>query len=322
MSADTEFPGAYGRLFAEFVEHKRSLGLLYDARAVRQVRMLAAHVASYPVDAGVMTPRMAEAFTDQKDKKPATVWKYRSLAAQFARFLLERGIDCWRPPEYQGAMPVPRFAPRIITPSEAGRLIACADRLAPHPSSPFAPLVYGMILRVLWCCGTRIGETLELRVADVDTADAVLTIRRAKGGKTRLVPMPASLNTFAASYLGGLGIEHDPGAWVFPNLKGGRLSYHTASGRIRNLMRAADITTGAGNPARTHDLRHSYAVNALAQMQSKGMDTYTCLPLLSAFMGHEAIRHTEYYLRLTPGAATRIADEQAAAHGGVYPEVD
>jgi len=219
-------------------------------------------------------------------------------------------------------VPVTQFVPRIITVEEMARVIGGADRLAPHPCSPFAPQVYGMLLRVLWCCGTRIGETLKLTVADVNTVDGVITLHKTKGGKTRLVPMSRSLNKFAAGYFYQLGIEHDLNAWVFPSLKGGHLSCEAVRHRICGLMRGANVTADSGRPARIHDIRHSYAVSALAQMQSQGMDPYTCLPLLAAFMGHEAIRHTEYYLRLTPATAARIINADASAHPSIYPRVD
>jgi integrase len=174
-----------------------------------------------------------------------------------------------------------------------------------------------LLLRVLWCLGTRTGETLELRTGDVNTINAVITIRRAKGGKTRLIPMSKSLTAFTINYLRHTGIVCDPQAWLFPSIYGGHLSHPAVVHRVHTLMLQAGVTVDGGRPARIHDIRHSYAVGALAKMQTEGMDPYTCLPLLATIMGHAAIRHTEYYLRLTGPAQAQITASDTIA----YPSI-
>jgi integrase len=94
------------------------------------------------------------------------------------------------------------------------------------------------------------------------------------------------------------------------------------SGRIMRLMAAAGITTASGDPARTHDIRHSYAITALGKMEREGLDPYAALPLLCAFMGHRDIQSTEYYLRLTGPMSADTATKMAGAYNNVFPEVN
>ena len=58
------------------------------------------------------------------------------------------------------------------------------------------------------------------------------------------------------------------------------------------------IYTPEGSVPRLHDLRHTFCVRALEQMEAKGFDLYTSLPMLSTYLGHRRITETEYYLRL------------------------
>ena len=44
------------------------------------------------------------------------------------------------------------------------------------------------IFRLLYSCGFRLNEVLNLRVGDVDLEKGVITVRQAKFGKDRLVP--------------------------------------------------------------------------------------------------------------------------------------
>jgi integrase/recombinase XerD len=84
-------------------------------------------------------------------------------------------------------------------------------------------------------------------------------------------------------------------------------------------MLEAGVTTAAGRAPRAHDLRHSYAVAALAKMQADGVDVHAALPVLATFMGHADIVSTEYYLRLVPSAWTSIEQAMASAYAGLYP---
>jgi integrase len=201
------------------------------------------------------------------------VWVRRNTVKQFALFLRGCGIDCWEPPDRFDAIPAPRFDPRIITSQEMARIIAVADAMPPSPSSPSGAAVYGMLLRMLWCCGLRISEALHLRVGDVDLDTAVITVRKAKGGKTRLVPMSSSLAEHALRYVKELGLgADDPQAFFYPSTRCGRYQPSSVLHRVQSFMLRAGVTIDGVRPPRLHDIRHSFAVVALTKMQAGGMD--------------------------------------------------
>jgi integrase len=80
-----------------------------------------------------------------------------------------------------------RKPPYIYTEDDIRRLIAVARQL---PSATgLRPASYATLLGLLAVTGLRISEALALNRADVDGAEAVLTIRRTKFGKSRLVPV-------------------------------------------------------------------------------------------------------------------------------------
>ena len=55
-------------------------------------------------------------------------------------------------------------------------------------------------------------------------------------------------------------------------------------------------------------MRHAFCVHTLEQMQAKGFDLYTSLPLLSVYLGHKHITETEYYLRLVDECHSSMLD--------------
>ena len=244
----------------------------------------------------------------------------RGIARQFALFLRWKGIEAWVLPELSQPRQARSFVPRIITADEMARVIACADA---RPASRYGPQtqpVYAMLVRLLWCCGLRIGEALSLRVADVDLADGVITVRKAKHNRTRLVPMSQSLAAHAHHYAVAVGLVlEDPEAWFFPSPRGGGYHPCSATAHIQRLMLETGVTTATGRAPRTHDLRHSYAVGCLAKMQADGVDIYAALPLLATYMGHADIVSAEYYLRLDPSAWASIEQAMADTYADVFP---
>ena len=69
-------------------------------------------------------------------------------------------------------------------------------------------------------------------------------------------------------------------------------------------------------------LRHTFCVRALEQMQAKGFDLYTSLPLLSVYLGHKHITETEYYLRMLDEHFGSILDKSSSYTPELFPKYD
>lgn len=67
-------------------------------------------------------------------------------------------------------------------------------------------------------------------------------------------------------------------------------------------------------------MRHTFCVHTLEQMQTKGFDLYTSLPLLSVYLGHKHVTETEYYLRLVEEYHDSVLDQVAKYCPSVFPE--
>jgi integrase len=324
MSFEIRMDGAYPELFDEFVGFKRGLGYAYGRSTVYVARLLSRHIAAFPADPQILTHEIAESFYAPDGKRATGSLRQRRAAVrQFSLFLRHKGIDCWVPPERSAPPPEPRFTPRIITVGEMASVITLADETPTSRISPSAHIVFAAMIRLLCCCGLRISEAVALTVGDVDLATGVLTIRHGKGNHARIVPMSQSLTRDIAAYAQRMRLESvEPGRAFFPNQRGAQYNTLAASNRVRGVIARAGVTVDGTRPARTHDLRHSYACQALRQMKEQGLDPYTTLPLLALYMGHRDIKSTEYYLRLTGPMAQDAADRMAGAYRNVFPEVD
>lgn len=166
------------------------------------------------------------------------------------------------------------------------------------------PWVYYCLFGLLAVSGLRLSEARNLELRDVDLKAGVLTIRGAKFGKDRLVPLHATTCKVLADYLARRE-RHWAGravsAYLFVSSWGNRLdnaqihrAFYAASRRI-GLRGAADR-----HGPRLHDLRHRFATATLVHWYRADQDAERRLPLLSAFLGHVHVADTQWYLSGSP----------------------
>jgi integrase/recombinase XerD len=196
------------------------------------------------------------------------------------------------------ALAAPRRArklPQVLNYPEVQKLLA-----APRGSEPTA-LRDRALLEVMYGCGLRASETIELEVADLDLHEGFLRAR-GKGGKERLVPVGrqaiAAINAYMRSARPKLvGERHEPK--LFVNFRGGPLSRQGLYKIVQRNARAA----GLGGRMSPHTLRHSFATHLLAG----GCD----LRAVQEMLGHADISTTQMYTHLS---GERLKDVYFKAH--------
>jgi integrase len=149
----------------------------------------------------------------------------------------------------------------------------------------------------------RRGELLRLTLGDYDPSEATLFIHSTKFHKERLIPLSVTVDVELRAYFKqrqhrGLPMkESSPSIWHSTGAPEGRA--YTGTGLRSNwrlLCASLKIFTREGIPPRIHDLRHSFAVNALLRWYKNGEDLMVKLPHLATYMGHVNIVSTQYYL--------------------------
>lgn len=201
-------------------------------------------------------------------------------------------------------VPKRRLLPYIYAPEEIVQLIGAARRL--RESYPLRRQVYATMLGLIAATGLRISEALDLRLHDV-LPDGVLQIRRAKFGKSRLLPLHPTVVTVLGSYLEErrrLAVTDDH---VFLSLGNQRIHPTLVGYTFRRICRFAGIVPARTRPPRIHDLRHTFATRVLEQCSMQREAVARHFVALSTYMGHTNIANTYWYLDATPELMTDIA---------------
>ena len=131
----------------------------------------------------------------------------------------------------------------------------------------------------------------------------VLTIRGAKFGKSRLVPLHPSTCAALRNYAKRRDRipAHRTAAFFFATRNGTRISKGDISDHFREVSREIGIRKrGERYGPRLHDLRHRFAIETLLRWYRTGEDANRRMPVLSTYLGHGHVSDTYWYLSSTP----------------------
>jgi len=198
-----------------------------------------------------------------------------------------------------------RARPYLYSVDEIKRLLGAALKMpCRYERSELRPWTYHCLFGLLSVSGLRLGEARNLELQDVDLKAAVLTIRGAKFGKSRLVPLHASTGKVLADYIARRNrhwAARPVSSYLFVSSWGNRLD----SGEIHRTFYALSRQIGLRGVAdshgpRLHDMRHRFATNALVMWYRSNQDPERRLPILSAYLGHVHVADTQWYLNASP----------------------
>jgi integrase/recombinase XerD len=195
----------------------------------------------------------------------------------------------------------PPVAPRILSESEMACILETAGSLH-HRSCPLRAETLRIAFLLLYATGIRRGELVRLTLGDIDARQQTLFIRETKFHKSRLIPLSESVASELEAYLRlrqkkGLPMDLTSSvAWHGYFSEGKGYGAERLFGIWATLCASLHIFTMQGKPPRLHDIRHSFAVNALLRWYRNGEDVQAKLPLLSTYLGHASVISTHHYL--------------------------
>jgi len=151
----------------------------------------------------------------------------------------------------------------------------------------------------------RHGEALALDRGDVDLDAGILTVRRSKFRKARLVPVHATTCEQLERYAHRRDRVHrTPRSNAFlVSERGLRLVQATVQHTFVVLSRQIGLRVPArshGHGPRLHDLRHRLAVTTLMRWYRAGVTVDAKLPVLATYLGHTKVSDTYWYLSAVP----------------------
>jgi len=147
------------------------------------------------------------------------------------------------------------------------------------------------MLSLIYSCGLRRSELLNLKPADIDSKRNIILIKQSKGKKDRIVPLSPKILEMLRSYY----VCYKPKKWLFEG-RNENESYDARS--LSNVLKQALTKSNIKKPVSLHWLRHSYATHLL--------ESGTDLRFIQELLGHSSSRTTEIYTHVSTKSLQQI----------------
>ena len=311
MSSIT-FPAAMDAAIETYLAHQRALGRGYanEERILYGLREFLGKARALDLDQSRF-----QGWCDLHRRLAANTRRSRGrIVRNFCLYRRRSEPDCFVPDLGSLPRPQPYRAPVLVEPEQIGRVLALATCLTPTPGSPLRPVALRLAVVLLYTAGLRRGELLRLTLHDVEPRTGVLSIRESKFHKSRLVPLSPDAAEELRRYLRQRLTPPFDARPASPLLCSGARQKprpYTGTGLsqgIQALFDAAGVYGIDGRRPRIHDLRHSFALQALIRWYREGCDVQSRLPHLALYMGHVSIVSTAYYLHWAPSLAALASE--------------
>ena len=244
----------------------------YSKETIKGYLLYVRKYLEFAKNKGINAESAKEFILKQLDKKePASVSHSVFALKYFFKKILKQNLDLPNPKRN-------KKIPEILSKEEVKRMIE-ATRNIKHK----------LILKILYGCGLRVSEIINLKKEDLNFQEKLIHIKLAKGKRDRFVKIPESLSEELESYC-----KLDNDVYLLPSNRGGKLTKKTIAKVVENSAKKAGIR----KRVYPHLLRHSFATHLLEQ----GTD----LRIIQKLLGHSDIKTTQIYTQISQASIKNI----------------
>ena len=312
--------------FIKFIEMKRGKGEIVANSSLYNMKYINNHLLGENNETVIITKEMVWDILREKENIVGHVPD--SITAILRQFLCY--LSLYFPETYQlpdNALQSARkpFHSFVFTEEELNAIVEYADKeerktyryLQNHVFSP-----YPFIVRMLIGTGMRIGEVLSLQMKDIDLEKNIIQVLNGKAHIARFIPISNSLSEAMKIYMETVRNEatNDSPLFISPH-SNSFYSYEAMRFYFPKMFKELGISTRNGEKPSIHSFRHTFCTRSLNRMLSSGLDFYTAVPILSAYLGHTNTIDTEKYIHLIGMKEIDFIDQEKSI-SSLIPEVE
>ena len=170
--------------------------------------------------------------------------------------------------------------PKVLSKEDVAKLLSSTDNLK-----------HRTILSLIYSCGLRRGELINMQITDIDSKRNIINIRHAKGDKDRIVPLSDKILSLLREYYK----RYRPKRWLFEGQIAGTQYSETS---LNHIFQRAKKRANIKIPCTLHSLRHCYATHLL--------EAGTDIRYIQVLLGHKHSKTTEIYTHVTTKSIQKI----------------
>jgi len=197
---------------------------------------------------------------------------YQNQAINAIKFYFEKVAGCRRETYYIERPRREKLLPEVLSEEEVKMILGCIENLK-----------HKCMIMTTYSAGLRLGELLNLRIADIDSKRMLIRVRQGKGRKDRVTLLSTLLLTLLRKYY----FQYHPVDYLFVGVSGGRYAERS----VQNVLKRACQLAGINKRVTMHTLRHSFATHLL--------EHNTDLRYIQELLGHANPKTTQIYTHIT-----------------------
>jgi Site-specific recombinase XerD len=170
--------------------------------------------------------------------------------------------------------------PKVLSKEDVAKLLSSTENIK-----------HKTMLSLIYSCGLRRGELINMQITDIDSKRNVIYIRHGKGDKDRIVPLSEKILTLLREYYK----KYRPQKWLFEGSISGTQYTETS---LDKVFQSAKRKAGIKIPCTLHSLRHCYATHLL--------EAGTDIRYIQVLLGHKHSKTTEIYTHVTTKSIQKI----------------
>lgn len=152
-------------------------------------------------------------------------------------------------------------------------------------------LKHKVILALLYSCGLRVSELINLRWCNIDRSRMIINIIGGKGNKDRQVMLTESLIPLLEKYYR----EYKTKDYIL----GGQFSEQYSSRSVLQVIKQLGVKAGINKRVWTHQMRH----NSFTHMAESGVD----INIIKKLAGHKNVETTMIYTHISHNIISNVS---------------
>jgi len=315
----TNFTSRFACRLVKFLEQKQALGY-YNSGNISDFRIFDRMCSERFPDESELTADICNAWaTRRSNESNRTINRRLPFIREFARYLIRNGESAYVLPN--GTLKkCQRYIPHIYSQAEISQIWCAFDNITPTKAYPTAHIIMPALLRLLYCCGLRPSEALNLKTEDADLDKGILFIAESKGHKDRIVVLADDVLKMCRDFNEKMNVHIPNRIFFFAKNSYDSCNHQWVSDLFRREVDKLSIKSSTGKFLRLYDFRHTFATHRLYRWMRDGKDLYAMLPYLSSYMGHTRITETLYYIHLAPGMFESMSGWKYESAADIFPK--
>lgn len=300
MLNNLNFKSIFKNELIYFIKYKRSQGLSYENEVYRLKK-----IDDILCELKLRKKEINKTTFDNITKRDIDNNNYNyarqyGVTKDFCKYLISCGYENIYYKERKFRI-INNYKPIVFNKQEIKVLFQTMDNYKYHQDKKYYMLnyTYSIFFRLIYACGLRISEAIKIVINDIDFDKNTIAIIDSKRHCSRLIVFSNSLKKCLEDYIKICNIKN---GLLFKDMQGNVLNKSSLRTYYKKILKEANLDF----TAHVHDLRHCFANDAFNQMLEKGYDENVVLIYLFIYMGHKAIRETEYYLHFTEYNKNRV----------------